>query len=59
MLTDQELELFVDDMSNRMGILPSPEHEPMRFKHCMKLYNYYRSRESETAGPTGTSGPSE
>ena len=41
-------------MEEKMGSLPSPEHEPLRFKHFVKMYNFYKSRENDEQ-PTPTS----
>jgi hypothetical protein len=39
-----DIEKMLDEMYEHFGTLPSPEHEPKRFKHYVKLFKYYRSR---------------
>jgi hypothetical protein len=54
LITDEELLLKVTEMEEKMGSLPSPEHEPLRFKHFVKMYNFYKSRENEQPTPQTT-----
>ena len=43
MLSDEQLEQALDEMNTIFGgNLPSPEHEPRRFAHYVKLYRYLR-----------------
>ena len=53
-MTDEELISRVNEIEEKMGSLPSPEHEPLRFKHFVKMYNFYKSRENDEQ-PTPTS----
>lgn len=43
-MTDEEIIQFCNEMLEFFGELPSPEHEPIRFAHCIKLYTYYKER---------------
>lgn len=43
-MTEEELVLVISEMEEMFGTLPSPEHEPIRFAHCVKLYRYYKER---------------
>jgi hypothetical protein len=43
-MTEQELEILLDEMYAYFGELPSPEHEPKRFRYYVKLYKYYKSQ---------------
>jgi hypothetical protein len=43
-MTEQELENVLDEMYARFGELPSPEHEPKRFKYYVKLYKFYKNQ---------------
>jgi hypothetical protein len=52
LITDEELLLKVTEMEERMGPLPSPEHEPLRFKHFVKLFTYYKNRDKENEQST-------
>lgn len=37
---EQALEMYAK-MEEYFGELPDPEHEPIRFAHCVKVYKYY------------------
>jgi hypothetical protein len=41
-MTEEQIIQFVTDMEEFFGSLPSPEHEPIRFAHYIKLYRYYK-----------------
>lgn len=47
-MTDEELNKIIDEMFDIFGTLPNPEQEPIRFKHYIKLYRYYKSRQCES-----------
>jgi hypothetical protein len=40
----EDLEKIADEMEAWFGNLPSPEHEPKRFKYYIKLYKYLKSK---------------
>lgn len=40
MTDEQALEMYAK-MEEYFGELPDPEHEPIRFAHCVKVYKYY------------------
>ena len=42
-MTDEEALQFYNDMLEFFGSLPNHEHEPIRFKHYVKVYKYYKS----------------
>jgi hypothetical protein len=44
LITDEELLLKVTEMEEKMGSLPSPEHEPLRFAYVVRMYNFYKNR---------------
>lgn len=44
-MKEQELENALDEMFEMFGTLPSPEHEPKRFKYYVKMYNYRKGRD--------------
>lgn len=39
-MTDEELQKTIEAMEERLGILPSPIHEPKRFAWYVKLYKH-------------------
>lgn len=43
-MTRKELNKTLDEMYEMFGTLPSPEHEPKRFKFYVKMYNYRKSQ---------------
>jgi len=43
-MTDEQVVTAIQEMREMFGTLPSPEHEPIRFAHYVKLYQYYKSR---------------
>ena len=46
-MTDEEVMLVVEEMEKMLGTLPSPEHEPIRFAHYVKMYRFYIDRNSK------------
>ena len=44
-MTDDELDSILKDMERVLGELPHPIHEPIRFRHYVKLWRYYKSTE--------------
>lgn len=46
-MTDEEVTIVVEEMEKMLGALPSPEHEPIRFAHYVKLYKFYIERNSQ------------
>lgn len=46
-MTDEEAIRIYNDMLKMFGTIPSPEHEPLRFKYYYKLYKYYSVTTSE------------
>ena len=47
-MTEQELEEELDKMYAHFESLPSPEHEPLRFKAAVKAFRYYMREKDET-----------
>jgi hypothetical protein len=45
-MTDEELNLIIDEMYERFESLPNPFQEPIRFAYYVKLYRYFKERES-------------
>ena len=43
-MTDQEVIDMYEAMLKHFGSLPDPIHEPIRFAHYVKVYQYYMSR---------------
>ena len=43
-MTDEEVLKMYEDMLEYFGELPNPEHEPIRFRHYVKVYRYYKER---------------
>jgi hypothetical protein len=43
-VTDQEVIDMYEAMEQYFGSLPDPIHEPIRFAHYVKVYQYYMSR---------------
>jgi hypothetical protein len=43
-MTEEQVVAAIEEMREMFGTLPSPEHEPIRFAYCVKLYQYYKSR---------------
>ena len=41
-MDDKSLEQILEDMKEFFGELPSPVHEPIRFKYYLKLFTYYK-----------------
>ncbi len=41
-MTDEEIEDFCDFYKN-VERLPNPKHEPLSFKHYLKIWSYYTS----------------
>jgi hypothetical protein len=41
-LTDEQIYKVMEEMEKMFGSLPNPEHEPIRFRHLVKLYYYYK-----------------
>lgn len=39
-MTDEELQAILDDMEEKFGQLPDPNHYPGAFEYLMKLYKY-------------------
>jgi hypothetical protein len=54
LITDEELLLKVTEMEEKMGSLPSPEHEPLRFAYVVKMYNFYKNRSNDEQSTTTT-----
>jgi len=46
-MTDDELNLIIDEMIVMFGNLPNPIQEPIRFAAYVKLYHYYKGRRNE------------
>jgi hypothetical protein len=40
-VTDEQVLAKYEKMLEYFGELPDPEHEPIRFAHCVKVYDYY------------------
>jgi hypothetical protein len=40
----EDLEKMADEMEVLFGNLPSPEHEPKRFKYYIRLYVYLKNK---------------
>ena len=53
-MTDEELLARLTQMEEKMGSLPSPEHEPLRFAYVVKMYNFYKSREHDEQPTTAS-----
>lgn len=49
-MTDEEAEKIYEDMLRYFEKLPNPEHEPISFAHYVKLYKFYKQRESNSNG---------
>jgi hypothetical protein len=45
-MSDDDILKFVTEMEEFYGSLPSPIHEPIRFAHYIKMYRYYRERQT-------------
>jgi hypothetical protein len=44
-VTDEEAQAFYDELVEWFGdSLANYEHEPIRFRHQIKLYRYYKER---------------
>jgi hypothetical protein len=49
-MTDEELEKTLDEMREMFGSnFPNPEQEPIRFRHYVKLYKFYKERNQNEA----------
>ena len=46
-MTDEEVLQKYNEMLKWFGSLPNPEHEPIQFRNCVRLYNYYKEREND------------
>jgi len=44
-MTDEEAIKFYEEMLAWYGELPNPDHEPIRFANCVKLFKYYKNRQ--------------
>jgi hypothetical protein len=44
-VTDEQLELALNEMQERYGELPNPLHEPKRFQYYVNMYKYEKTRE--------------
>jgi hypothetical protein len=42
-MTDEDLQKIIQEMEDRLGTLPNPDHEPKRFAWYIKLYNYFKT----------------
>ena len=40
-MTDEQITEIYQKMLEMFKVLPNPEHEPIRFAYCVKLYKYY------------------
>jgi hypothetical protein len=43
-MTDEQAVTALQEMREMFGELPSMDHEPIRFAHYVKLYQYYKSK---------------
>lgn len=41
-MTEQEMIDFIEDMRKFFGKLPNPEHCPIEFAYCVKVYSYIK-----------------
>lgn len=48
-MTDEEAIAFYEELLEWYGTLPNPDHEPIQFANCVKLYKYYRERKNENS----------
>ena len=44
-MSDEEVLKMYDDMVEYFGVLPNPDHEPIRFAYYVRLYKYYKERQ--------------
>jgi hypothetical protein len=45
-MSEDDIIKFVTEMEEFYGSLPDPVHEPIRFAHYIKMYRYYRERQT-------------
>jgi len=44
-MSDEEALAFYDKLKQHYGDrLPDPDHEPLQFAYCVKLFKYYTER---------------
>ncbi len=43
-MTDEEAIKMYEEMLEWFGELPNPDHHPIQFAHCVKLFKYYKER---------------
>ena len=40
-MSDEEVQSLLCDMEEKMGTLPDPVHEPIRFDYYCRIYRYF------------------
>jgi hypothetical protein len=43
-MTNEEVIKMYEEMLEWFGELPNPDHDPIQFAHCVKLFKYYKER---------------
>ena len=56
-MTSEEILHHYNRMVEIFGELPDPEHEPIRFKYCVKLYRYYYEQPRHADSPAPGTNP--
>lgn len=46
-MSDDQMRAIYNEMLEMFPALPNHKHEPIRFAHYVKLFNYYKSREEK------------
>jgi hypothetical protein len=45
-MSDDEMKVIYNEMLDIFGTLPNHKQEPLRFAHYVRLYRYYKNKES-------------
>jgi len=48
-MTNEEVIKMYEEMLDWFGELPNPDHHPIQFAQCVKLFKYYKQRKDDNS----------